>query len=72
MLALETIGGAAQVEEAGDKIFITSERCPLTAAVAQHPEVCKLAETLLTEIIGSNVKEECDRDGRPKCRFRVS
>ena len=71
LAALEVIGGAARVEKESDQLFICSESCPLTAAVVEHPEVCKLAETLLSEIIGAEVRERCDREGTPRCRFEV-
>lgn len=69
---LEAIGGAAEIEQHGDKIVIVSGGCPLAAAVAVHPEVCRLAETLVAEIVKVPVEERCDRTGRPKCRFELS
>ncbi|HET9788164.1 MAG TPA: hypothetical protein VFP47_13575, partial [Pyrinomonadaceae bacterium] len=69
--ALESIGGAARIEKDDKEIIIRSESCPLAASVAEHPEVCRLAETLLSEIIGAEVLEQCDRSGFPKCRFQV-
>ena len=71
MKVLETIGGAAEVEQDGDKIVICSSGCPLAAAVAVHPEVCRLAESLITEIVKLPVEEHCDREGAPKCRFEI-
>jgi len=71
LVALEAIGGAARVEKENEKLVICSESCPLATAVAEHPEVCRLAETLLSEIIGSEVREQCDREGPPRCRFEV-
>jgi len=69
---LEAIGGAAEIEQHGDKIVIAASGCPLAAAVAVHPEVCRLAETLVAEIVKVPVEERCDRTGRPKCRFELS
>ena len=69
---LEAIGGAAEVEHHGDKTVIASNSCPLAAAVSVHPEVCRLAETLVAEIVKVPVEEKCDRSGRPKCRFELS
>ena len=69
---LEAIGGAAEVEQHGDKLVIASSGCPLAAAVSVHPEVCRLAETLVAEIVKVPVEERCDREGRPKCRFEIS
>jgi len=71
LTALEAIGGAARMEKQNERFFIRSESCPLAAAVAEHPEVCRLAETLLSEIIGTEVREQCDRNGQPRCRFEV-
>jgi predicted ArsR family transcriptional regulator len=68
---LEALGGAARVEKEDEKVLIRSESCPLALAVAEHPEVCRLAETLLPEIIGLEVRERCDRDGSPRCRFEI-
>jgi len=69
---LEAIGGAANVEQHGDKIVIAANGCPLAAAVSVHPEVCRLAETLVAEIVKVPVEERCDRTERPKCRFELS
>jgi predicted ArsR family transcriptional regulator len=71
LAALEAIGGSARVEKENEKLVICSESCPLATAVAEHPEVCRLAETLLSEIIGFEVREQCDRNGPPRCRFEV-
>lgn len=70
--ALEAIGGVARIENIGGKCVIRSEGCPLAAAVTEHPEVCRLAETLLSEIIGTEVQERCDREGSPRCRFEIN
>jgi predicted ArsR family transcriptional regulator len=72
LAALEAIGGSARVEKENKKLVICSESCPLATAVAEHPEVCRLAETLLSEIIGFEVRERCDRNGPPRCRFEVT
>src|SRR5687768_2687080 len=72
LVALEAIGGAARVEKENEKLVICSESCPLATAVAEHPEVCGLAETLLSEVIGLEVREECDREGSPRCRFEIT
>jgi predicted ArsR family transcriptional regulator len=71
LAALEAIGGAARVEKENGKTVICSESCPLATAVAEHPEVCRLAETLLSEVIQLEVREQCDRSGTPRCSFEV-
>jgi predicted ArsR family transcriptional regulator len=71
LVALEAIGGAARVEKENEKLVICSDNCPLALAVAEHPEVCTLAETLLSEVMGVDVREQCDREGPPRCSFEV-
>lgn len=71
IIALEAIGGAAHLDKENDRLFIRSENCPLATAVSEHPEVCQLAESLLSEIVGAKVREQCDREGRPQCRFEI-
>ncbi len=68
---LNELGGMAELETEEGIFCIRGYSCPLAAAVPGHPEVCCLAETLLTELVGVPVKEQCERDGIVKCRFVV-
>ena len=68
---LKVLGGSPLVEGEGGRLLIRSGSCPMAAAVAEHPEVCELAEALVAEIVGAPVSERCDRSGLPKCRFEV-
>jgi predicted ArsR family transcriptional regulator len=72
LTVLEAIGGAAQIVKQEDKFLIEANGCPLAAAVSVHPEVCRLAESLVAEIVKAPVHEQCDRTSRPKCRFEIS
>jgi len=69
---LEELGGAARIEHVGDDVIIQSESCPFADAVAEHPEVCKIAESMIGEIVGREVTEKCDRTAAPKCCFLIS
>lgn len=69
---LEAIGGSATIEQHKDRVVIQGNGCPLAAAVAVHPEVCQLAETLVSEIVQAPVEERCDRTARPQCRFEIN
>lgn len=71
LVALEAIGGSARLEKDGGKLLIKSGSCPLASAVSEHPEVCQLAEALLSEIVGAKVREHCDRENAPRCRFEI-
>lgn len=69
--ALENLGGAALAEQEGEKTVIRSGACPLAEAVSIHPEVCRLAESLIAGIVKAPVREHCDREGAPRCRFEI-
>jgi predicted ArsR family transcriptional regulator len=68
---LADLGGLAEVEERGDGFIIRGASCPLAAALPGHPEVCLLAETLLSDVIGVPVAECCERGDQPRCCFAV-
>lgn len=68
---LGELGGVADLEETDGSVFIRGFSCPLAAMVPEHPEVCRLAESLLTEIIGVPVHEHCDKGERPRCCFEI-
>src|SRR3982750_1000580 len=66
---LKELGGTARLREENGKRFIYGNGCPIAAATANHPEACLLAESLLTELIGSPVKQHCLRGPPPACRL---
>ncbi|MGB9474878.1 MAG: ArsR family transcriptional regulator [Candidatus Udaeobacter sp.] len=68
---LKELGGMATFREENGKDFICGSGCPIAAATANHPEACLLAESLLTEIIGTPVKAHCITGPQPSCRFEV-
>jgi predicted ArsR family transcriptional regulator len=69
---LESLGGAPIVNEKEDKLVINSlGSCPFSTTVSEHPEVCRLAEILLSEVAGAEVKEFCRRDTPPQCSFEI-
>lgn len=65
------LGGMAELEQGDGHYTIRSYSCPLAAVAPGHPAVCRLAETLLTELVGVPVQEHCNYDGVPRCCFTV-
>ena len=65
------LGGMAELEACDGHFCIRSYSCPLADVVLEHPEVCHLAETLLTELVGVPVQKHCDYTGSPRCSFTV-
>ncbi len=71
---LRQLGGVAVVEEHESGSFtIRGAGCPLSAAVAECPEVCKAVEALVGALTGASVEEHCDRSGdRIRCCFEIA
>jgi predicted ArsR family transcriptional regulator len=68
---LNQLGGLMERETGGETLSLRGYRCPFAAVVREHPEVCHLTETLLTELVGVPVQEHCERTGAVPCRFVV-
>jgi predicted ArsR family transcriptional regulator len=69
---LNELGGLAELEERDGALVIRGYSCPLAGVTPEHPEVCRMAETLLTELAGVPVHERCNRGERPRCCFEVA
>lgn len=69
---LTELGADATIERSGETITIRGCSCPVSAAVAERPEVCRALQTLLADLTGATVEEHCDRSERPRCRFDLS
>ncbi len=67
---LNELGGMAELEEVDGHSCIRGYSCPL-ADVVGHPAVCRLVETLLAELVGVPVQEQCEYDGMSRCCFTV-
>lgn len=68
---LNELGGMAELEHCDDHYCIHGYSCPLAAAVPGHPEVCRLAETLLTSLVDAPVQERCEYGETSRCHFIV-
>jgi predicted ArsR family transcriptional regulator len=69
---LNELGGMAELEQCNDNYCIRGYSCPLAAVVPDHPAVCCLTESLLTELVGVPIQEHCERGEPVRCRFEVS
>ena len=69
---LNELGGLAELEERNGGFVIRGYSCPLAAVTPDHPEVCRMAETLISELAGVPIQERCDRGARPRCCFEVA
>jgi predicted ArsR family transcriptional regulator len=66
------LGGLAELEVRDGTLVIRGYSCPLAGVTPEHPEVCRMAETLITELAGVPVYEHCERGERPRCCFEVA
>jgi predicted ArsR family transcriptional regulator len=69
---LNELGGLAELEEHDGGFIIRGYSCPLAGVTLDHPEVCRMAETLIAELAGVPVHEHCDRGERPRCCFEIA
>jgi predicted ArsR family transcriptional regulator len=71
---LTALGGLSEVVEGEESFQIQGQRCPLGGLVSQHPQLCQLAQALVSQIVGRSVRETCVRahGETPHCRFEVA
>ncbi len=68
---LNELGGLAEHLLVRRTHVIRGQDCPFGALAAAHPEICELAETLVADLVGQPVREECEKGASPRCRFRL-
>ena len=69
---LQELGSPNELERTDGVVRIRAFGCLLAAAVHGQPHVCRAMESLLEELIGTPVKECCDRGERPRCCFEIA
>jgi predicted ArsR family transcriptional regulator len=68
---LNELGGLAELEERDGGFVIGGYGCSLAAVTPGQPEVCRMAEALISELAGAVVHEHCHRGAKPRCCFEV-
>jgi len=68
---LTALGGEVDVIEEDGMLRIRGCGCPLSSAVAEHPQVCRAVETLVGDVAGAPAKSLCEHGPRPRCCFAV-
>jgi predicted ArsR family transcriptional regulator len=69
---LNELGGLAELEEREGGLAIRGYGCPLASVTPDHPEACRMVETLIAELTSVAVRECCERGARPRCCFEVA
>jgi predicted ArsR family transcriptional regulator len=68
---LYDFGGSPTVSVEQGQLRISSENCPFAEVVSEHPETCKIVESMVAEIVKAPVEEKCVRNGSPRCSFII-
>jgi predicted ArsR family transcriptional regulator len=66
------LGSTMKVEKHNGHHILRGFGCPLAALTGSHPAVCLAIESLIAALLDANVRECCNREGRPKCCFDVA
>jgi DeoR family transcriptional regulator, suf operon transcriptional repressor len=66
----DNLGALTHVEVNGE-LVIRGAGCPLAALTGKHRGVCLAMESLVSEMVGVEVRECCDRAARPRCCFEI-
>jgi predicted ArsR family transcriptional regulator len=69
---LNDLGGITTVEQSGSGYRIVGTACPLASVVKTESCVCAAVTSLVAEVAGADVRENCDRSGRPRCCFEIA
>ena len=65
---LRELGGCCRPAASNGTITVGCTACPLAVASEGHPELCRMVETLLTDVLGVPVRQRCQTDPL-RCRF---
>ena len=52
-------------------LIIRCHDCPLAVAATGHPEVCRLLETMLADLVRAPVQQRCQADPVSQCYFEI-
>jgi predicted ArsR family transcriptional regulator len=66
------LGSTMKVEKNNSHYTLRGYGCPLAALTRSHPAVCLAIESLIATLLDADVRECCNREGRPKCCFEVA
>jgi predicted ArsR family transcriptional regulator len=64
-------GGACESQKSDGKLIVRCFDCPLTIAAVGHPQVCRLIETMLADLLEVRVKQRCRAEPSPECCFEI-
>ncbi len=69
---LNQLGGLMEIEEHEGSYSICGYSCPLAPLVVEHPNLCKVTQSMLADLVGVSVDKRCERSESLWCWFEVS
>jgi len=70
---LDALGGLTEIiDQSENCVVLAGCSCPLRDAVAAQPGMCRALERMLALTTGLTVRECCDREQGPRCRFELT
>jgi predicted ArsR family transcriptional regulator len=69
--ALEELGASVAIGIHDETIMLQGNCCPLAPLTSHAPSLCRMLESMLGDISGLDVREQCDREVPPRCRFEI-
>jgi predicted ArsR family transcriptional regulator len=68
---IEEFGGLAELGQRDRQAFVIGFGCPFSEIVNRRPKLCLIVQALVGELLGREVREQCQRGERSKCCFLV-
>jgi predicted ArsR family transcriptional regulator len=68
---LNQLGGLMEIEENEGSYSICGYSCPLAPLVVEHPNLCKVTQSMLADLVGVSVDKRCERSESLWCWFEV-
>lgn len=72
MAIVDALGANAEAVADGETVLVRNYSCPVAGAVRESPCVCKAMAAYFSEATGRPVTEECLREGRLICQYRIA
>ncbi len=68
---LAELGSSVKVTKEGNGWMLSSDSCPIAEAVTVDGKSCVSMATMLEELTGMEVREECRHGEHPRCQFEI-
>jgi predicted ArsR family transcriptional regulator len=71
MAAADSLGASTEAVPDGEAIVVRNYSCPIAGAVRKTPCACKALAAFFSEATGRPAVDQCLREGRLVCQYRI-